>query len=92
MYDWIPMEFDFEYRDHDIDYYEFFHCIANNHSRQTFTVYDAQSELCNDEYDVQALLHAMRTGSKIDGMTITELKYRQTEEENEILPDIHDLI
>ena len=92
MYDWIPMDFDFEYRDRDMNYHEFFHCVANNYSRQTFTVYDSKNDICNAEYDVQALLRAMQAGSKINGMTITELKYRTPEEENDIMPDIHDLI
>ena len=90
MYDWIPMEFDFEFRDRSMFASELFHCIANKHDRHTFTVYDARNELCNDAYDIQSLLIGMKNGSTINGMTMDELKCKSVIEEHEI--DISNLI
>lgn len=74
MYDWIPMEFDY-----DIliqlggKEYAHYHCIANGEDRESFNVFQ-DGHLILSLYSRRALIDSMEAGSKINGMTMDELK------------------
>ena len=74
MYDWIPIEFDY-----DIlllfsgTQYERYHCIANGEDRESFTVFKNDHVVLSTYY-IDSLIDSMETGSRIAGMTIDELK------------------
>lgn len=84
MYDWIPMEFDIDiliYRDGTT--YERYHCIANSEDKERFRIFK-DGHLVLSSYYRSSLMEAMNNGSKINGMTMAELKdsyYLGNEEE-----------
>ena len=92
MYDWIPIEFDY-----DIlllfsgTQYERYHCIANVEDRESFTVFKNDHVVLSTYYRA-SLIDSMEAGSRINGITMDELKdsYYLGNEETEI--DIGSLI
>ena len=86
MYDWIPIEFDY-----DIllpfggTQYERYHCIANGEDRESFTVFKNDHVVLSTYYRA-SLIDSMEAGSRINGMTMDELKdsYYLGNEETEI--------
>lgn len=74
MYDWIPMEFDYDIliQLHGGEYAHY-HCVANGDSRETFAVYK-DGHIVLSTYYRSSLIDSMESGSKINGMTMDELK------------------
>ena len=88
MYDWIPIEFDYDILVQLGDTkYERYHCIgiANGENRESFTVFKNDHVVLSTYYRA-SLIDSMETGSRIDGMTMDELKdsYYLGNEETEI--------
>lgn len=65
MYDWIPMEFEFEYLNSDGTYTTYW-CFAVNLTGET--------RICNDWYEVECLISALEFGSTINGMSMHQLQ------------------
>ena len=84
MYDWIPIEFDYDILiKFDGAEYAHYHCISNNKYRESFSVF-IDDHMILSAYSIDALLESIESGSKINGMTIDELKdsyYLGNEEE-----------
>ena len=86
MYDWIPMEFDYDILVQLGDTkYERYHCIANGEDRESFTVFQNDHVVLSTYYRA-SLIDSMEAGSRINGMTMDELKdsYYLGDEETEI--------
>ena len=86
MYDWIPIEFDYDILVQLGDTkYERYHCIANGEDRETFTVFQNDHVVLSTYYRA-SLIDSMEVGSRINGMTMAELKdsYYFGNEETEI--------
>lgn len=74
MYDWIPIEFDYDILVQLGDTkYERYHCIANGANRESFTVFK-NNHVVLSTYYIDSLIDSMENGSRIDGMTMDELK------------------
>ena len=74
MYDWIPMEFDYDIliQLHGAEYAHY-HCVATGEDRESFAVYK-DNHIVLSTYSRSSLIDSMEAGSKINGMTIDELK------------------
>ena len=86
MYDWIPIEFDYDILVQLGDTkYERYHCIANGEDREPFTVFQNDHVVLSTYYRA-SLIDSMEAGSRINGMTMAELKdsYYFGNEETEI--------
>ncbi len=86
MYDWIPIEFDYDILVQLGDTkYERYHCIANGEDRESFTVFQNDHVVLSTYYRA-SLIDSMEAGSRINGMTMAELKdsYYFGNEETEI--------
>ena len=86
MYDWIPIEFDYDILVQLGDTkYERYHCIANGENRESFTVFQNDHVVLSTYYRA-SLIDSMEAGSRINGMTMAELKdsYYFGNEETEI--------
>lgn len=92
MYDWIPMEFDY-----DIliqlggTEYAHYHCLSNGEDRESFNIFK-DGHLILSAYSRRSLIDSMEAGSKINGMTMDELKDSYYIEKEEISIDISCLI
>ena len=74
MYDWIPMEFEFEYLNIDGTYTTYW-CKANDETRTSFAVnLTGETRICNDWYEVECLISALEFGSTINGMSMHQLQ------------------
>lgn len=74
MYDWIPMEFDIDILiQRGGTQYERYHCIANGEDKERFRIFK-DGHLVLSSYYLSSLMDAMEYGSKINGMTMDELK------------------
>lgn len=86
MYDWIPMEFDYDIliQLHGAEYAHY-HCVAAGEDRESFAVYK-DGHIVLSTYFRSSLIDSMESGSKINGMTMDELKdsYYLGNEEGEI--------
>lgn len=86
MYDWIPMEFDYDILiKFDGAEYAHYHCISNNKYRESFSVF-IDDHMVLSTYSRDALIESIESGSRINGMTMDELKdsYYLGNEETEI--------
>ena len=65
--------------------YERYHCIANGEDRESFTVFQNDHVVLSTYYRA-SLIDSMEAGSRINGMTMDELKdsYYLGDEETEI--------
>ena len=74
MYDWIPIEFDYDILVQLGDTkYERYHCIANGEDRESFTVFKNDHVVLSTYYRA-SLIDSMEAGSRINRMTMDELK------------------
>ena len=92
MYDWIPIEFDYDILVQLGDTkYERYHCIANGEDRESFTVFK-NNHVVLSTYYIDSLIDSMENGSRIDGMTMDELKDSYYSGNEEFTIDISALI
>ena len=92
MYDWIPMEFEFEYLNSDGTYTTYW-CKANDETRTSFAVnLTGETRICNDWYEVECLISALELGSKINGMSMRQLQNAYSFEDGDFDIDISNII
>ena len=92
MYDWIPIEFDYDILVQLGDTkYERYHCIANGEDRESFTVFK-NNHVVLSTYYIDSLIDSMETGCRINGMTMDELKDSYYSGNEEFTIDISALI
>lgn len=92
MYDWIPIEFDYDILVQFGDTkYERYHCIANGENRESFTVFKNDHVVLSTYY-IDSLIDSMETGCRINGMTMDELKDSYYSGNEEFTIDISALI
>lgn len=90
MYDWIPMEFDFEFV-RDSGAVSYYRVRANNDKKTVFTTYMPSGVIGNDMYPLSALIDRMEAcRGKINGMSLDEIMSERSGETDEI--DISSLI
>lgn len=90
MYDWIPMEFDFEFV-HDDCRSRRYRVIANDKNKNMFTTYMPGGIVGNNTYPLSALMNRMENyRGTINGMSLDEIMSERYGETDEI--DISNLI
>lgn len=90
MYDWIPMEFDFEFV-HDDGRARRYRVIANDKNKNRFTTYMPGGVVGNNMYPLSALINRMEAcRGTINGMSLDEIMSDSSGETDEI--DISNLI
>ena len=73
MYEWIPMEFDLEFK-RDVGDIKRYFVRANDSSRKSFTTYMPGGEIGNNGYPLESLMHRMEhCKGTINGMTLEEI-------------------
>ena len=73
MYDWMPMEFDFEFVNADGEARKYL-VRANGRPKKYFTTFNSFGEVGNSEYPLEALMLRLEKHSgTINGKTLEEL-------------------
>ena len=91
MYDWIPMEFDFEFVHDDGIRSRRYRVVTNDKNKNLFTTYLPDGVVGNNTYPLSALMDRMENyRGTINGMSLDEIMSERYGETDEI--DISSLI